>query len=94
MNNRIKTWKIQEKAKDMVEEDFSVMAKKGVNASLTDSQYDKLKVIRDGNPDLTSWASVIKYLIDNFKTTQKSEMDIDRTDMDKWLVDLNNNVKA
>ena len=74
----------------MVEEDFSVISKKGVNASLTDSQYEKLKVIRNENPDLTSFASVIKWLIDKHDSKPKEEtLDIDRTDMDKWLVDLN-----
>ena len=74
----------------MVEEDFSVIAKKGVNASLTDSEYEKLKAIRNENPDLSSIASVIKWLIANHNSKPKEvSLDIDRTDMDKWLKDLN-----
>ena len=74
----------------MVEEDFSVISKKGVNASLTDSEYEKLKVIRNENPDLSSIASVIKWLIANHNSKPKEEtLDIDRTDMDNWLKDLN-----
>ena len=79
-----------EKALDMVEEDFSVMAKKGVNAALTDSQFEKLKQIRDENPDLSSIASVIKWLIDKHDSKAKEEtLDIDRTNIDTWLKDLN-----
>ena len=79
-----------EKALDMVEEDFSVMAKKGVNAALTDSQFEKLKVIREENPDLSSFASVIKWLIDKHESKAKEEtLDIDRTNIDTWLKDLN-----
>lgn len=79
-----------EKALDMVEEDFSVMAKKGVNAALTDSQFEKLKQIREENPDLSSIASVIKWLIDKHESKAKEEtLDIDRTNIDTWLKDLN-----
>ena len=79
-----------EKALDMVEEDFSVMAKKGVNAALTDSQFEKLKQIREENPDLSSIASVIKRLIDKHESKAKEEtLDIDRTNIDTWLKDLN-----
>ena len=79
-----------EKALDMVEEDFSVMAKKGVNAALTDSQFEKLKQIREENPDLSSIASVIKWLIDKHESKAKEEtLDIDRTYIDTWLKDLN-----
>ena len=79
-----------EKALDMVEEDFSVMAKKGVNAALTDSQFEKLKQIREENPDLSSIASVIKWLIDKHDSKAKEEtLDIDRTNIDTWLKDLN-----
>ena len=74
----------------MVEEDFSVTAKKGVNAALTDSEYEKLKAIRNENPDLSSIASVIKWLIANHNSKPKEEtLDIDRSDMDNWLKDLN-----
>ena len=79
-----------EKALDMVEEDFTVMAKKGVNAALTDSQFEKLKQIREENPDLSSIASVIKWLIDKHESKAKEEtLDIDRTNIDTWLKDLN-----
>ena len=79
-----------EKALDMVEEDFSVMAKKGVNAALTDSQFEKLKQIREENPDLSSIASVIKWLIDKHQSKAKEEtLDIDRTNIDTWLKYLN-----
>ena len=71
-------------------EDFSIVAKKGVNAALTDSQFEKLKQIRDENPDLSSIASVIKWLIDEHKSKPKEEtLDIDRTNIDTWLKDLN-----
>jgi hypothetical protein len=71
-------------------EDFSIVAKKGVNAALTDSQFEKLKVIREENPDLSSFASVIKWLIDEHKSKPKEEtLDIDRTNIDTWLKDLN-----
>jgi len=71
-------------------EDFSIVAKKGVNAALTDSQFEKLKQIRDENPDLSSIASVIKWLIDKHDSKAKEEtLDIDRTNIDTWLKDLN-----
>ena len=71
-------------------EDFSIVAKKGVNAALTDSQFEKLKVIREENPDLSSFASVIKWLIDKHESKAKEEtLDIDRTNIDTWLKDLN-----
>ena len=71
-------------------EDFSIVAKKGVNAALTDSQFEKLKQIRDENPDLSSIASVIKWLIDKHESKAKEEtLDIDRTNIDTWLKDLN-----
>ena len=71
-------------------EDFSIVAKKGVNAALTDSQFEKLKQIREENPDLSSIASVIKWLIDKHDSKAKEEtLDIDRTNIDTWLKDLN-----
>ena len=71
-------------------EDFSIVAKKGVNAALTDSQFEKLKQIREENPDLSSIASVIKWLIDKHESKAKEEtLDIDRTNIDTWLKDLN-----
>ena len=74
-------------------EDFSIVAKKGVNAALTDSQFEKLKQIREENPDLSSIASVIKWLIDKHESKAKEEtLDIDRTNIDTWLKDLNKGI--
>ena len=71
-------------------EDFSIVAKKGVNAALTDSQFEILKAIRAENPDLSSFASVIKWLIDKHESKPKEEtLEIDRTNIDTWLKDLN-----
>ena len=71
----------------MVEE----KATNDVGARITDSQYEKLKVIREENPQLTSFASVIKFLIEKHNSLQKEteKLDIDRTNIDKWLMDLN-----
>ena len=94
---------MKEVEKDMVKQDFSLSSKKMISANLDNEEYDKLLQIRDNNPELSGSASVVKWLIRQFDLSTQSdnqvsnnlteinentEDNIDRSDFNKWIKDL------